>query len=96
MVDERYARNIGAISEAEQEKLRRSRVLVAGCGPDDKTADCDLDLGSGMGSATSASLTAVAAVSESNGDTESVRATRTPLRCCTSAIACPCIRTFTS
>ena len=32
MVDERYARNIGAISEAEQEKLRRSRVLVAGCG----------------------------------------------------------------
>lgn len=31
-------------------------VLVAGCGPDDKTADCDLDLGSGMGSATSASL----------------------------------------
>jgi hypothetical protein len=28
----RYSRNIGAISEAEQEKLGRSRVLIAGCG----------------------------------------------------------------
>lgn len=28
----RYSRNIGAISESEQEKLGRSRVLIAGCG----------------------------------------------------------------
>ena len=32
MVERRYERNIGAISEAEQEKLRQSRVLIVGCG----------------------------------------------------------------
>lgn len=32
MVGERHIRNIGAISEAEQERLGASRVLIVGCG----------------------------------------------------------------
>ena len=32
VMEERYSRNIPAVSEEEMEKLRRSRALVAGCG----------------------------------------------------------------
>ena len=31
-MEERYSRNVPAVSMEDMEKLRRSRVLVAGCG----------------------------------------------------------------